>query len=139
MATTKYSKGLLQKVNTKTAVGIDFIPPKLVKLAAQPLSQTGTEAIDMCIKQNNFPNNAKVASVFSLDKGKSNKYISNFRPVSLLNTFSKIYEQAIKEQNYIRHLKFRHKENRIVPNTLLLSLSKTGRENLIKIFQWVLS
>ena len=88
----------------------------------------------MCIKQNNFPNNAKVASIFSLDIGKSNKYISNFRPVSLLNTFSKIYEQAIKEQNYIRHLKFRHKENRIVPNTLLLSLSKTGRENLIKIF-----
>ena len=63
MVTTKYIKSLLQKVNTKKAVGIDSIPPKLVKLAAEPLSQPVTEAINMCIKQNNFPNNAKVASV----------------------------------------------------------------------------
>ena len=53
----------------------------------------------MYIKQNNFSNNAEVACVVLLDKGKSNKYdMSNFRPVSVLNTFSKIYEQAIKEQ-----------------------------------------
>ena len=61
----------------------------------------------MCIKQNNFPNNAKVASVVPLDKGKSNKYdISNFRPVSILNTFSKIYEQLIKEQIILGTEKF---------------------------------
>ena len=36
MVTTKYIKSLLQKVNTKKTVGIDSIPPKLVKLAAEP-------------------------------------------------------------------------------------------------------
>ena len=72
--------------------------PKLVKLVAKPLSQPVTEAINMSIKQSNFSNNAKTAPVAPLDKGKSNKYISNFRPVSVLNTFSKIYEQVIKEQ-----------------------------------------
>ena len=37
--------------------------------------------------------------VVPLDKGKPNKNdISNFRPVSILNTFSKIYELVIKEQ-----------------------------------------
>ena len=69
MVTTKYIKSLLQKVNTKKAVGIDSVPPKLVKLAAESLSQSVTEAINTCIKQNNFPNNAKVASVVPLDKG----------------------------------------------------------------------
>ena len=88
MVTRKYIKSLLQKVNSKKAVGIDSIPPKLVKLAAEPLSQPVTEAINMCIKQNNFPNNGKVASVVTLDKGKSNKYdIANFRRVSGLNNF----------------------------------------------------
>ena len=100
MVTTKYIKILLQKVNTKKSVGIDSIPSKLVKLAAEPLSQVVTEAISLCIKQNNLPNNAKVASVVLLDKGKSNK-MSNFRPVSVFNTFSKIYEQGIKEQNVL--------------------------------------
>ena len=34
-----------------------------------------------------------------LDKGKPNKNeISNFRPVSVLNTFSKIYERVVKDQ-----------------------------------------
>ena len=105
MVTRKYIKSLLQKVNSKKAVGIDSIPPKLVKLAAEPLSQPVTEAINMCIKQNNFPNNAKVASVVTLDKGKSNKYISNFRTVSVLNTFSMFYEQIFIRANYIRHRK----------------------------------
>ena len=39
MITTKYIKSFLQKVNTEKATGIDSIPPKLVKLAAEPLSQ----------------------------------------------------------------------------------------------------
>ena len=61
----------------------------------------------MCIKQNNFPNNAKVESVVPLDEGKSNKYdMSNFRPISVLNTFSKIYEQVIKEQIVLDTEKF---------------------------------
>ena len=47
-----------------------------------------------------FPENAKVATVVPLDKGKPDKNdISNFRPVSLLNTFfSKFYEKVIKDQ-----------------------------------------
>ena len=46
-----------------------------------------------------FPENAKVATVVPLDKGKPDKNdISSFRPVSLLNTFSKFYETVIKDQ-----------------------------------------
>ena len=46
-----------------------------------------------------FPDDGKIASVIPLDKCKPNKNeISNFRPVNLLNTFSKIYEKVIKDQ-----------------------------------------
>ena len=46
-----------------------------------------------------FPENAKVATVVPLGKGKPDKNdITNFRPVSLLNTFSKFYERVIKDQ-----------------------------------------
>ena len=46
-----------------------------------------------------FPENAKVTTVVPLDKGKPDKNdISNFRPVSLLNKFSKFYEWVIKDQ-----------------------------------------
>ena len=100
MVTVKYIKSLLPKVNNIKAVRIDSIPLKLVKLAAEPLSQTLVQAINMCIKQDNVPNNARVASVVPLGK------VSNFRPVSVLNTFSKIYEQVIKEQIVLGTEKF---------------------------------
>ena len=45
------------------------------------------------MEHNIFPDLAKTAIVVPLDKGKPNKNdISNFRPVSIVNTFSKIYE-----------------------------------------------
>ena len=40
-----------------------------------------------------FPDRAKVAT--PIDKKTDNKYVSNFRPVTLLNCFSKIYENFI--------------------------------------------
>ena len=44
------------------------------------------------------PDYAKIASAIALDKGKPNQNeMSNFRPVSILNTFSKIYEKVIKD------------------------------------------
>ena len=58
-----------------------------------------TKAKNTSIAQNVFPENAKTASVIPLDKGKLNKNeMSNFRPVSALNTFSKIYERVIEDQ-----------------------------------------
>ena len=92
-------KDLLKNVDIKKTGGIDTIPPKLVKLSAHFLTPLLTKAINTSIAQNVFPENAKTASVIPLDKGKPNKNeMSNFRPVSVLNTFSKIYERVVKDQ-----------------------------------------
>ena len=58
-----------------------------------------TKSINSSIEHSIFPDLAKTALVVPLDKGKPNKNdIANFRPVSILNTFSKIYEGVIKNQ-----------------------------------------
>ena len=55
--------------------------------------------INNSLKYGVFPDDAKIASVIPLDKGKPSKNeISNIRSVSILNTFSKIYEKVIKDQ-----------------------------------------
>ena len=62
---------------------------------AEPLSI----AINNSISTSNFPNNAKIASVVPIDKKTNDKYVmSNFRPVSILNCFSKVYENVIKNE-----------------------------------------
>ena len=74
-------------------------PPKLIKIAADFLTPLLTVAINKSIEENIFPDSAKIASVIPLDKGKANKNeISNYRPVSVLNTFSKFNKKVIKNQ-----------------------------------------
>ena len=58
-----------------------------------------TKAINCSIRNSIFPQNAKTAAVCPLDKGEPIRTAEkNYRPVSLLNTFSKIFEKILKEQ-----------------------------------------
>ena len=86
-------KDLLKNLDIKKASGIDTIPPKLVKLSVDFLTSLLIKAISTSTGQNVFPENDKTTSVIPLNKVKPDKNkILNFRPVSVLNTFSIVYE-----------------------------------------------
>ena len=97
--TTSEVKKLLKEIDIKKAVGVDTIPPKLIKIGADIIAEPLTQAINCCLRQGIFPGNAKIASLVPLDKRKPDKYdVLNYRAVSILNTFSKIYKKVIKNQ-----------------------------------------
>ena len=84
---------ILKSLNSKKASGTDKIPTKLVKLASNYLSKPLATAINNSLASSKFPDRAKAATVTPIDKKADDKYdISNFRPASLLNCFSKVYE-----------------------------------------------
>ena len=60
-------------------------------MAAEPLSTPMSVAINNSFKCNVCPSNGKIACVKPLDKKTEDKH--KFLPVSILNTFSKIYEK----------------------------------------------
>ena len=81
-----------------TWYSFDKIPHKLVKIAARVLCQPLSNAIINGLSKGLFPDDAKIAMVLPLDKGTSNKNdISNFQPVCILTTLSKIYERVTKK------------------------------------------
>ena len=56
-------------------------------------------AINCSIRNSRFPDDAKKAAVCPLDKEEQIRTVErNFRPVSVLNTFSKVYEKVLKQQ-----------------------------------------
>ena len=90
---------LFKGLDTKTSTGEDKIPPKLVKLAEKSLISPLTNAINSSIRSRIFPHKAKRAAVTPLDKGwKDKTTMVNYRPVSVLNVFSKFSERIMKQQ-----------------------------------------
>ena len=129
---SEHVKKLLKNIDLKKSTGIDKILPKLVQLSAHILSTPLPNAISNGILKGKFPDDAKVTSVFPLDKHTDNKYsVSNFRPVSVLNIFSKMYEKFLK--NMLVEKMNNHfspftaaLENTIILNMYLFDFCKNG-------------
>ena len=68
-------KKLLNEADSKKAVGVDTIPPKLIKMASTFLAPILTAAISSSIENSVFPEKAKVPIAVSLDKGKPDKNV----------------------------------------------------------------
>ena len=90
---------LSKSLDGRKSTGEDQIPPKLVSLASNKLPSAWTIAINCSIRNSRFPDDAKKAAVYPLDKGEPNRKVErNFRLISVLNALSKIYEKVLKEQ-----------------------------------------
>ena len=88
----------LRNTDGMKSTDIDKIPAKLIKLSAKVLSQPLAIAVNSSFNKGIFPDNTKIACVSPLDKHTNDKYsVTNFRPVSVLNAFSKIYQKIVKD------------------------------------------
>ena len=91
--TPKEFNSILKFLNSKKAPGIDKIPAKLAILVSGILAEPLSIAINNSISPSTFPSHAKIATVVPIDKTTDVKYvISNFRPLSIVNCFSKVNE-----------------------------------------------
>ncbi len=89
---------IIMSLNSNKSVGLDTIPPHTVKVAAEVLKSPFTNLINLSIKEAIFPSKAKIASILPLFKGDDRLNKKNYRPVSILTTFSKVFETVLKNQ-----------------------------------------
>lgn len=82
----------------KKATGIDNLPPKIIKAGAESLAEPIKCIINKCFINNTFPESLKMAQVTPVYKKEDPFQKKNYRPVSILPTFSKIFEQSINKQ-----------------------------------------
>ena len=87
----------MKPLNPNKATGPDHIPLKIIKTAANVIDSHLAYIINKDLKENKFSENAKTALVRSIYKKDDRDKIKNYRPVSLLNGFSKIYERFLHD------------------------------------------
>ena len=83
-------------MNLKKAIGSDGISIKVTKTASKIVDSHLTNLIKQDEELNNFLVFPKVASVIPKYKKDKKCKIKNYRPVSILNIFSKMYETCLR-------------------------------------------
>ena len=110
---TKYVFELLTDLNSSKATGSDNIPPRLLKVSASALAAPLTRLVNYCIEQSCWIDKWKESNITPVFKKDSEANKSNYRPVSILPSISKIFERVMYNQLY----------NYFVPHLLSDSLS----------------
>ncbi len=77
--------------------GYDNIPPSLAKQCVDLYIEPLTHLVNMSVKQGAFPTELKVAHVIPIFKTGDEDLIQNYRPISVLSFFSKIFEKVVAQ------------------------------------------
>ena len=96
--TTDKVEKIINNINIKKATGADGIPAKIIKCSKSIIAPQITSILNMSIDQSVFPDKLKKAQVTPLYKKNDPLLKTNYRPVSVLCIFSKIFEKILERQ-----------------------------------------
>ena len=90
----------LNDLNPSKSAGPENIPIRFIKMSTVVVAPILTELYNQCIKSSTYPNPLKRAQIIPIFKKGSKEKCSNYRPISLLSPFSKIFEKCLYVQLY---------------------------------------
>ena len=91
---------LIQELDTSKSVGIDEIPPKVLKWGAQTFVPLLTKLFNVCINEGIYPDSLKLARVVPVFKDGNKNDVTSYRPISILSQFNRIFEKLLRDRLY---------------------------------------
>lgn len=88
----------INKLKPKRSCGPDLIPPYVLKGCVDIISVPLKILFNLSVSTNVFPEKWKVSRVCPVFKSGDKKLFNNYRPVSILSSFAKVFEQIIYQR-----------------------------------------
>ena len=128
---------LINILNPSKSVGPNSIPIKLLKIIGCSVSPLLALLVNQSFQSGIFPDKLKIAKVISIFKKGNPELPSNYRPISLLPIFSKIFEKVMYKRLHrfleihkvLYSLQFGFQENHSIGHALV-SLTEAVRSTL---------
>ena len=89
---------IINNLPSKSNTGKDQISTNLLKQIKHCITPSLTLIINQMLNTGIFPDNLKIAKIIPLFKKDDDKFFSNYRPISLLSSISKVFEKVIHNQ-----------------------------------------
>ena len=96
----EYVQKVIENLKSKTSYGVDRMSNKLLKYVKNELLNPLTNIINQTLSTGKFPKLLKIAKISPIFKKGDNTLLSNYRPVSVLPSVSKVFEKVIYNQIY---------------------------------------
>jgi hypothetical protein len=100
LATEKEVSEIIRSLKPKKSAGWDELSPFLLKRSANFIVNPLTYLINQSLKEGIFPDLLKYAIVKPVPKKSNMNTADNLRPISLLPTFSKVFERVVFNRLY---------------------------------------
>ena len=141
---TKFEvEDVISNLDSTKSVDPNSIPIKLLKVLNPYISKYLEKPVNKSFLEGNFPSKLKTAKVIALFNKGNTEIISNYRPISLLPIFSKIFERIMYNRlytftnhNIIFPLQFGFQKNHSIEHALI-SMTKMIRLTLDKKTLWM--
>ncbi|KAI5739932.1 hypothetical protein M8J77_025187 [Diaphorina citri] len=94
----------LNKMKTNSAPGEDYLQTKILKNIIQYILTPLTHVFNLSLDKGHFPQCYKNSIIVPIHKKGNTKLLPNYRPISLLTTFSKLLEKLVQHRldKYLR-------------------------------------
>ena len=80
------------------STSLDTIPVFVFKILSPIIAPILSDIFNSSIREGSFPEILKISRVIPIHKSKNHKIVSNFRPISILPTISKVIEKIMKKR-----------------------------------------
>ena len=95
--TTDQIKKIIQNFQSKNSAGHDLISQKLLKNIINEISDCLSKLINRSIEEQTYPDILKISKIIPVHKTNCKDEVCNYRPISLLSSFNKVFETKIKQ------------------------------------------
>ena len=86
---------IIKNLDSNKAHGCDNISIKMIQICGESIALPLKLLFETALKEKKFPDIWKLANVVPVHKKEEKKLLKNYRPISLLPIFSKIFERVI--------------------------------------------